>query len=104
MQKVRGEWRVGIFAIRDIAEGEEITFDYQFERMYAALSFRVECIHILILVDLCAGWHLPFSAIHAVCVMLSVGARSRNAIAERPTAAIGLGLSPSPSSQAAPPV
>jgi septum formation inhibitor MinC len=29
---VRGEWRVGIFALKDIKEGEEITFDYQFER------------------------------------------------------------------------
>jgi len=26
---VRGELRVGIFAVRDIKKGEEITFDYQ---------------------------------------------------------------------------
>lgn len=30
---VRGELRVGIFALRDIKKGEEITFDYQFERI-----------------------------------------------------------------------
>jgi SET domain-containing protein len=30
---VQGELRVGIFAARDISNGEEITFDYQFERI-----------------------------------------------------------------------
>jgi histone-lysine N-methyltransferase SETD2 len=30
---VGGEIRVGIFALRDISAGEEITFDYQFERL-----------------------------------------------------------------------
>jgi hypothetical protein len=29
---VNGETRVGIFAIRDIAQDDELTFDYQFER------------------------------------------------------------------------
>lgn len=30
---MKGEKRVGIFAIRDIKAGEEVTFDYQFKRM-----------------------------------------------------------------------
>eukprot|EP00011_Vannellida_sp_DIVA3-517-6-12_P007707 CAMPEP_0114626740 /NCGR_PEP_ID=MMETSP0168-20121206/11940_1 /TAXON_ID=95228 ORGANISM="Vannella sp., Strain DIVA3 517/6/12" /NCGR_SAMPLE_ID=MMETSP0168 /ASSEMBLY_ACC=CAM_ASM_000044 /LENGTH=418 /DNA_ID=CAMNT_0001838059 /DNA_START=154 /DNA_END=1407 /DNA_ORIENTATION=- len=30
---VRGQWRVGIFALRDIDEGTELTFDYQFQRV-----------------------------------------------------------------------
>lgn len=29
---VNGEIRIGIFAMRDVLEGEELTFDYQFER------------------------------------------------------------------------
>jgi hypothetical protein len=37
---VLGEIRVGIFALRDIKKGEEITFDYQFERFGA---FRQKC-------------------------------------------------------------
>jgi hypothetical protein len=37
---VLGEIRVGIFALRDIKKGEEITFDYQFERFGA---FRQRC-------------------------------------------------------------
>lgn len=30
---VRGEWRVGIFAIKDLEVGDEITFDYNFQRV-----------------------------------------------------------------------
>lgn len=29
---VRGELAIGLFALRDIAAGEELTFDYNFER------------------------------------------------------------------------
>lgn len=39
---VRGERCVGIFAIRDIKEGEEVTFDYRFERM-GATKQRCHC-------------------------------------------------------------
>ena len=31
-RQVKGQSRVGIFAIKDIAKGDELTFDYQFER------------------------------------------------------------------------
>jgi len=33
-----GETRVGIFALRDIAVGEEITYDYQFEHSGLAVA------------------------------------------------------------------
>ena len=29
---VRGELAIGLFALRDISAGEELTFDYNFER------------------------------------------------------------------------
>ena len=37
---VEGEKRVGVFALRDIAEGEELTFDYQWSRVG---DQRVKC-------------------------------------------------------------
>lgn len=45
---VNGELRVGFFSTRDINAGEEITFDYQFQRYgYVSLFF----LRILIMQD-----------------------------------------------------
>ncbi|BBN20370.1 protein MpASHH3 [Marchantia polymorpha subsp. ruderalis] len=40
---VNGEVCIGLFAIRDIAEGEEVTFDYNYVRVRGASAKKCEC-------------------------------------------------------------
>ncbi|KAJ7514756.1 hypothetical protein O6H91_23G058100 [Diphasiastrum complanatum] len=40
---VNGEICIGLFAIRDLVQGEEITFDYHYEPVYGAAAKKCEC-------------------------------------------------------------
>ncbi|XP_002980990.2 histone-lysine N-methyltransferase ASHH2 [Selaginella moellendorffii] len=40
---VNGEICIGLFAIRDVAKNEEITFNYNFERLYGAAAKKCHC-------------------------------------------------------------
>ena len=38
---MQGKLRIGFFTVRDIQEGEEVTFDYQFQRFGYAIQRNV---------------------------------------------------------------
>lgn len=53
---VHGELAIGLFALKDVQAGQELTFDYNFERYGDKVSPRPECDH-------CLYMHTSMSAI-----------------------------------------